>query len=132
MKLNLPSWATTTLGCIAGILAILTELVFAPNTAWGIYITVSLIFLSGIGISPLVGPAFRSALHLSAQVSLLICSGLAALAVALTTVHMASDVHAVLAGIFAFASALGFGPAPVIVPVPVKPAPAKRAAKKAA
>jgi hypothetical protein len=118
VKLNLPSWATVTLGAIAGILAVLNETVFSAGATWGAYITIALIFLAGLGISPLVGPAFRSALHLSAAVSILISSGLAALALALTTIHMSSALHAILGAALAFASALGFAPAvtPAVLP----------------
>jgi hypothetical protein len=110
MKLKLPSWASVTLGIGAGVLAVLNETTFGFATDWRGYISVVLIFLAGIGISPIVGAAFRAALHLSTTVSLLISSGLAALALAVHTFNLSEGLRGVLQGVLAFAAAIGFAP----------------------
>lgn len=109
--LKLPSWATTILGLAAGFLAVLNEVAFGFNPTWRGYLSVVLIFLAGLGISPLVGSAFRAALHLSPAASLAISSGLAALALAVHTFSLSEGLRGVLQGVLAFATAIGFAPA---------------------
>ena len=70
----------------------------------------ALIFLAGLGVSPLVGAAFRAALHLSTAVSLLISSALGALALAVHTFNLSEGLKGVLQGVLAFAAAIGFAP----------------------
>ena len=120
MKLNLPSQVTVALGLAAGVLAILTQTTFGFAAAWTSYITVALVFLAGLGISPLVGPAFRSALHLSQSMSLIISSALSALAIAVTTFNVSTGVKGILEGVLAFASALGFAPSINLAKLPGK------------
>lgn len=110
MKLNLPSGLTTVLGLVAGVLAVLTQTTFGFPAKWASFVTVALVFLAGLGISPLVGSSFRSVLHLSQAASLVISSGLSALAVAVTTFSLSTGLKGILEGVLAFASALGFAP----------------------
>lgn len=125
MKLNIPSQVTVALGLAAGVLAILTQTTFGLGAEWASYVTVALVFLAGLGISPLVGPAFRSALHLSQSASLIISSVLSALAVAATTLNVSVGVRGVIEGVLAFAAALGFAPSVNPVQIPVSKGPGK-------
>ncbi len=113
MQLRLPSWATTLLGLVAGVLAILNEVTFGLSTEWRGYVSMALIFLAGLGISPLVGPAFRSALHVSNQASIAVSSVLAGLALVVHGVDLSTGLRGVLQGILTFAAAVGFAPAAV-------------------
>ncbi len=108
---NLPSKASLVLSVLAGVLAVLNAVVFHVGSDWSAWINAALVFLAGIGISPLVGPAFRAALHLSPVVSLFLSAGISALTVGLSTLHMSSALHAVIAAALAFLAGLGFGPA---------------------
>lgn len=109
--LKLPSWVTTIFGLGAGVIAILNETTFGLDPTWRGYLSVVLIFLTGLGVSPLVGPAFRAALHLSTVMSLTISSGLAALALAVHTFNLSEGLRGVLQGVLTFAAAIGFAPA---------------------
>jgi hypothetical protein len=109
-SLGLPTWATTLLGLLAGALAILNEVAFGFDAEWRGYLSIVLIFLSGVGISPLVGPAFRAALHLSTTASMFITSALAALALAVHSVNISEGWRGVIQGVLAFAAAVGFAP----------------------
>lgn len=111
MKLQLPSWLTTALGALAGVLAILNQTTLHAGSSWSGYITVALVFLAGLGISPLVGEKFQSAVHLSPKVGIVISSALAALAVALGTLNVSAGVKGIIQGVIVFAAALGFAPA---------------------
>jgi len=108
--LGLPSWATAALGLLAGVLAVLNEAAFGFEASWRSYISVVLVFLAGIGISPLVGPAFRAALHLSTSLTVLITSGLGALALAVHTLDMSEGLRGALQGVLVFAAGVGFAP----------------------
>jgi hypothetical protein len=110
MTLKLPSWVAVTLGLIAGILAILNEVTFGLDAELRGYVSIVLVFLVGLGITPLVGPAFRAALHLSQTVSLFISTGLAALALAIHTLNVTEGVRSVLQFVLVFAAAIGFAP----------------------
>jgi hypothetical protein len=120
VSLKLPSWATTIFGLAAGVLAILNETTFGFNPTWRGYASVILIFLAGLGISPLVGSAFRAALHISTAVGLIISSALAALALAVHTFNLSSGLRGVLQGVLAFAAAIGFAPAVNLAQIPTK------------
>jgi hypothetical protein len=113
MKLQLPSWATTVGGLFTGVLAVLNQTTFSFSAPWQVYITIALFFLSGIGISPLVGPAFRAALHITTKVSLVISSALGAAALAATTLSISSGAKGVILGVLTFLAALGFAPTAV-------------------
>lgn len=120
--LKLPTWATTIVGLAAGVLAVLNEVAFGLDPTWRGYLSVTLIFLAGLGISPLVGSAFRAALHLSPGVSLVISSALAALALAVHMFNLSSGLRGVLQGVLAFAAAIGFAPAVNVATLPAKSA----------
>lgn len=108
--LKLPTWATTVLGLLAGVAAILNETTFhLPAQIHG-GLAIGLVFLAGIGISPLVGASFRAALHLSQSVSVLLSSGLGALALAIHTLNVSEGLRGVLQGVLTFAAAIGFAP----------------------
>ena len=111
LKVHTPSAWTTLGGLVAGVLSVLNQEFVRSSSAWHSAITVALVFLSGIGISPLVGAKFRAALHLTTRVSVVIASGLAAATVAVTTIRMDGTVKTIIAGVLVFAAALGFAPA---------------------
>lgn len=108
MTLKLPSWATVALGLTAGALSVINQLL-VPGP-WTSVIAALLVLIAGLGISPTVGPAFRSALHLAPWLSTLLSTILAGLAVVLTTTTIA-PVHDVLVSVITAAAALGFAPA---------------------
>jgi hypothetical protein len=111
VSLKLPSWATTALGALAGVLAILNQTVFHAGSPWSAYITIALVFLAALGISPLVGEKFRSAVHVSPKVGIIVSAFLAALAVAMTTLSVSAGVKGVIQGVLVFFGALGYAPA---------------------
>jgi hypothetical protein len=108
--LKLPTWAATVLGLIAGAAAVLNEVAFGLDAEWRSFISVGLVFLAGLGIAPLVGPAFRAALHLSQTVSIFISASLGALALGVHTLNTSEGVRGVLQGVLTFAAAVGFAP----------------------
>jgi hypothetical protein len=121
MKLKLPSWATITLGVFAGILAILNQTTFDIATPWKSYVTIALVFLSALGISPLVGEKFQSAVHLAPSVGIVISAALAALAVGLSTLGVSEGVKGLIQGVIVFFSAFGFAPAAQYMLGSIKP-----------
>lgn len=121
MKLKLPSWATITLGVVAGILAVLNQTTFDIATPWKAYVTIALVFLSALGISPLVGEKFQSAVHLAPSVGIVISAALAALAVGLSTLSVSEGVKGLIQGVIVFFSAFGFAPAAQYMLGSVKP-----------
>jgi hypothetical protein len=108
---NLPTAVTTVLSLVAGALAVLNQTTFGFPPPWGTSLTVVLMFLSGLGISPLVGPGFKNALHLSPQVSLAIATALGAAGTAALTISD-EPIRALVVGVLTFLSGLGFGPVP--------------------
>ncbi len=109
--LKLPSRVTVLLGLLAGVLAYLNESAFGFSPEWRGYISFGLILLSGLGITPLVGPAFRAALHLSTSASAAISTALATLALVVHSIALPLDVRGVLQAVLTFAAAVGFAPA---------------------
>lgn len=105
-----PSSWTLVGSLVAGVLAVLNQTVIKAGSEWYQAITVALVFLSGIGISPLVGAQFRAALHLSARVSLVIASGMATVTVAISTFHFDGTIKTVLVAALTFLAGLGFAP----------------------
>jgi predicted membrane protein len=99
------------LACIAGALEVVNEIALPIGPQWHAYITVGLTFVAGLGISPLVGIAFRNALHLPQSVSVAISSVLAAITLALTQLAVPSGWKSVIGFVLMFLSGVGFGPA---------------------
>ncbi len=119
MTLKVPSSATIVLSLLGGVLAVLNQTVLHLGSHWSTYITVGLVFLAGLGISPLVGKQFRSALHPSHQVSVIISAALSAAALVLTTINVSSGLKAILGGVLTFLAGIGFAPiAPAPTPKP--------------
>ena len=117
-SLTIPSWASTVLSLIAGALAVLNQVTFGFGSPWQPYVTVALVFLAGLGISPLVGAQFRAALHLSHAASLVIAAVLAAVTLALTTLHVSAGLQGILGGVLTFLVGIGFAPGAVVAPTP--------------
>jgi hypothetical protein len=109
--LNLPTWFTTGLSLLAGALSVLNQTTFGFPAPWGTSLTIALLFLSGLGISPLVGARFQNALHLSPRLSLAISTALAAAGAAALTIDD-KTARAIVVGILTFLAGLGFGPKP--------------------
>ncbi len=76
-SLNLPSSVVVVIGAVLGALAGFVH-TFGFAAPWAKYLAVILVFTGALGISPLVGTAFKNAIHLSATVSLIITAGLRA------------------------------------------------------
>lgn len=109
---NAPSIATLVLGLIAGVLTVLVHNTFGIAAPWTNYAAITLVFLSALGISPLVGSAFKNALHLPPAASLIITAALTAAAVGATQISLSPDTVGIVQGVIAFLSALGFGIVP--------------------
>jgi hypothetical protein len=110
--LKMPTWASAALSAIAGVLAVLNQVTvpWAAGSDYKSYVTVALIFLGGLGISPLLGSAFKNVLHLPLWVSAIITSGLAAAGVAVQITSMSNTPKAIIEFAIAFGTGLGFGP----------------------
>lgn len=121
ITIGIPTIAALILGLLAGVAQVINEAVLEASSQWHAYITVILVFAAGIGISPLVGPAFRAALHLPAWAGYLISAAMAAAVLALSTVSMATLPHAIVAAVLTVLAALGFAPSSIAV-VPPPPA----------
>jgi len=113
VPLKLPSIAVVILGLVAGVLTLLVHNTFGIPAPWTNYAAITLVFLSVLGINPLVGTAFRNALHLSPAVTIVITAALTAAAVGATQLGWPSTTVGIVQGIIAFLGALGFGTAPV-------------------
>lgn len=112
MKLNTPTLQTIVLSVAFAILSVLNSTTLHLGAPWTTYITVALVFIAGLGISPLTGAAFRSILHLSNGASNLIAAATAAATLAATTIDTSSPVHAVIVGVLTLLAGLGFAPVP--------------------
>ena len=127
MKLNLPSTVTAGLSLVAGVLATLNQFVFHVGSNWYSAVTIALIFLAGLGISPLFGQAweakFKSLFHINSSLSLVISSAIGALAIAVTTFNFDSTIKSIIVVVLTVAAGLGFAPATTPAPMPAPPAP---------
>ena len=108
--LQIPSKWSLIGGLVMGVLIVLNQAVFSFIEPWHSYITVVLVFLGSFGVSPLVGPAFRAAIHLSTAWALAISSALGAVAVAVTTLDWSQGVKSIVLCVIAVATGLGFAP----------------------
>lgn len=124
LKLNLPSWATTVLSLLAGVVAVLNTTTFGFDQPWKQILTIGALGLSTIGISPLIGPAFRNALHLSHNVMVLITAAVVVLGGAVETFSWSTSARGITIGILAVLGGLGFGTGTGPVPVVAPPQPA--------
>src|ERR1035441_3065122 len=79
--LQLPSIAVVILGLVAGVITVLIHTSFGISAPWANYGAITLVFLSVLGINPLVGSAFKNSLHLSPAVTIGITAVLTAGAV---------------------------------------------------
>lgn len=109
--LNLPSGVVIVIGALLGVLAGFVH-TFGFAAPWGTYLAAMIIFFGALGISPLVGTAFRNAIHLGATASMIITAGLTALVFAIPTFGLDPTWRGVLQGLVVFAGTLGFGPIP--------------------
>jgi hypothetical protein len=128
VTVGLPTIAVVILGLLLGVAQVLNELVLEASSEWHAYIAIILVFFAAIGISPLVGSAFRAALHLPLWASNILSALMAAAVLALSTVHMSNLAHAIVAAVLTVFAALGFAPASVAAveaPAATLPAPRK-------
>lgn len=127
MKLNLPSAVTTGLSLAAGVLATLNQFVFHIGSSWYSAVTVALVFLSGLGISPLFGQAFeskfKSIFHLGPSFSLIVSSAIAAVTIGVSTFHINGTVKSIVVVALTVLAGLGFAPTTTNVITPPKPSP---------
>ncbi len=121
MRLNIPTAIALALSLVAGVLAVLNVTTLQFSQPWHQDITVALVFLAAIGISPLIGPAFRNALHLTPSASVMITAVLMAASAAITTLNLSTDVKGAIVGVLTFLAGVGFGPTAVPVPAPAPP-----------
>lgn len=108
--LGLPSIATTILGLVAGALTVLVKGAFGLPPTWQYVLAAVLIFLGGAGVQPLLGPAFKSALHLPLAVTTLVSAAMGALSYALAApIGIDHTASIWISGGLAFLAAVGFG-----------------------
>jgi hypothetical protein len=109
--LGLPSIATTILALVDGVLSVLVHNNFGLSMALSSALSTGLVLLGGLGIQPLLGAAFETALHLPFQVTALISAGMSALTYWLSTnpVGISPTAAGWITGVIAALSALGFG-----------------------
>jgi hypothetical protein len=108
--LGLPSLATVILGLIAGALTVLVKGAFGLPSTWQYVLAAVLVFLGGAGVTPLLGPAFRSALHLPIAVTTLISAAMSAASYALAAPLSINHTASIwISGALAFLAAVGFG-----------------------
>ncbi len=113
-KLNLPSSLAVILSLVAGVLEVLNQVTFGFPAPWHTFTTYGLLVLAMVGISPLVGTAFRQALtnafHVSGVLFTVLSIVTMAIAAAVTTFSIDSTWKGILLGIVAVLGGLGFGP----------------------
>lgn len=122
LQLKLPSWATIALGVGAAVLNALNTITFGFGPPWKEAVTVGLFFLTGLGISPLIGAAFRNALHLSHNVVVFLTASTATLGVVIQTFSMSTDLKGILIGVITLVDGVVFGTAPGAPPIVARPA----------
>ena len=130
ITIGIPTIAVVVLGLLLGAASVVNEVVLKASSQWHAYILILLVLGAGVGVSPLIGPAFRAALHLPVWAGYVVGAVMAAALLALSTVTMSSLAHAVIAAVLTVLSALGFAPSTVPVVPAVVPV-AKRAVRKA-
>lgn len=109
--LGLPSIWTVILGLVDGALTVLVHNNFGIAMGWSAALSTILVFLGAVGVQPLLGPAFETALHLPYQVTAVISAGMSALTYWLSTNPSGLDptVAGWITGAIAFLTAVGFG-----------------------
>jgi hypothetical protein len=108
--LGLPSKATVVLGLLAGALTVLVKGAFGLPPTWQYVLAAVLVFLGGAGVTPLLGPDFRSALHLPIAVTTLISAAMSAASYALAAPLSINHTASIwISGGLAFLAAVGFG-----------------------
>ena len=100
-KLSLPAPVVLVLGLLGGVLEFLNQQTFHFAAPWPGVIAYGLLIVGLLGVSPLVGKAFVTALKLPVSVSV----GLTIAATALTAAITTFDISGVLKGVL-----LGVGP----------------------
>lgn len=121
MKVNKPSVWTIILSIVVAVLEYLNQKTFSLPGAWAYLVTYGLMFIAAIAWSPLVGGAFRNALHLSAQVSVAVTAVVTTATAAVVHIHDGTLRGLVVAAL-AVAAGLGFGPASAVVLAKLKEA----------
>ena len=122
LKINIPSGLAVILAVLAGFLQVLNQTTYGFAAPWHTLVTYVLVVLSAVGISPLVGTAFRqalaNALHVSGTVFTILTVIAMAVTAALQTFTLDSTTYGILAGIVTVLAGLGFGPNAVAPPPP--------------
>lgn len=106
--LKMPSALTAVAGLVLGVLAALNTLSFHFGPPWTTGINIALILGAAYGVAPLLGSAWRTALNLPHSVTNIIVGALAALQLWQQSEPISTGLHAAIAGVLAFAAALGF------------------------
>ena len=115
VTIGLPTLAATILALVGGVLQVINYSLIPGSSVLHGYIALALYFLLASGIPPLVGPAFKAALHLPAWASYLLSALLGVGMLAVGTVPMPDLAREIISAAVTVLSALGFSPA--VVPV---------------
>lgn len=119
MRIRIPSWATVGLGLLAGVLVALNQVSFGFEPPWHQVVLYGLVAISAFGISPLIGPDFANALHVSHRLMTVITTLLLTVAAAVQTLSISQDAKGIVLGIVTVIGSLGFGSAgaaPTVAP----------------
>jgi hypothetical protein len=122
MKLNIPTAVAVVLALVGGVLQVLNQTSFHFAASWHELIVFGLLVITGIGISPLVGPSFRNALHLTLAATTTITVIVMVLAAAVQTLSLDASLKGIINGILTVLAGLGFGAATGSAGVPQSPA----------
>jgi hypothetical protein len=114
-KLGLPNFITLALGLGGGVLQYLNQTSLHLGNPWHEYVTFGLYALAVIGVSPLVGTSFKTALNLTVKQATAITIVASLLAAWLSTVSgISHSTQGILQGVVTFLAFAGFGPASLV------------------
>lgn len=122
VTVGLPAPVVVVLALLAGGLQVVNVAVLNLSTALHAGIGIIIVFVVGLGVSPLVGDAFRNALHLPAWAFTLIAALLSAATLAVTVLPMSTSLHTIILTVITVLAGLGFAPdvpAPPVIAPPV-------------
>jgi hypothetical protein len=109
VTIGMPAAVVVVLSLVAGGLQVANQILLKSDPQIQGIIAVFLVFLVGIGVSPVTGVAFRNLIHLPPWALTLITAIVSALTGALQIVALSVTVHTVIATLLTILASLGFG-----------------------
>lgn len=120
ISIGLPTTALIVLALIAGAAQAINVVVLEVSPTWHTLIAAGIVFISSFGGGPLLGPAFKAALHLPMWANSLISGAMAFVVVLLSTLQMTTTTHWIIASVLTVLSMLGFAPSNAEPALPLK------------